>query len=148
MLAYISIGIALCSIAVCLIFGLTWAYLYADIRHSSLLQEEFRTTVRRLIGSICLQYRWPSIYLEQWQADVETFERSDHFTALRAFRNVGLAHRNDPNVPDPRSKSNTRRVMCGDARIVLEGTIPIVHRLNSLIKGVIHSPDFDRKRQG
>jgi hypothetical protein len=98
-------------------------------------------------ASACLQYRWPSIYLEQWQADVETFERSDHFTALRAFRNVGLAHRNDPNVPDPRSKSNTRRVMCGDARIVLEGTIPIVHRLNSLIKGVIHSPDFDRKRQ-
>src|SRR5260370_28358394 len=70
----------------------------------------------------------------QWQADVETFEKSDHLTALRAFRNVGLAHRNDPNVPDPRSKSNTRLVLCGDARIGLQGTIPIVHRLNSLIK--------------
>jgi len=54
MLAYISIGIALCSVTVCLTFGLTWAYLYDDIRHSSLLQEEFRTAVRRLIASIGL----------------------------------------------------------------------------------------------
>jgi hypothetical protein len=52
MLAYVSIVIALCSITVCLVFGLTWAYLGHEIRHSSLLQEELRTTVRRLIGSI------------------------------------------------------------------------------------------------
>jgi hypothetical protein len=83
----------------------------------------------------------------QWQADVEKFEKSEHLTALRGFRNVGLAHRNDPNLPDPRSKSNTRRVLYGDARIVLEGTIPIVHRLNSLIVGVTKSTDFERKRQ-
>jgi hypothetical protein len=54
MLAYVSIGIALCSIAVCLVFVLTWAYVGHEIRHSSLLQEEFRATVRRLIGSIGL----------------------------------------------------------------------------------------------
>ena len=52
MLVYISSGIALCSITVCLVFGLTWAYLGHEIRHSSLLQEEFGTVVRRLIGSI------------------------------------------------------------------------------------------------
>ena len=52
MLAYISIGIALCSITACLVFVLTWAYLGQEIRHSSLLQEKFRTAVRRLIGSI------------------------------------------------------------------------------------------------
>jgi hypothetical protein len=83
----------------------------------------------------------------QWQADVEKFEKSDHLTALRGFRNVGLAHRNDPNLPDPRSKSDTRRVLCGDACTVLEGTISIVHRLNSLIVGVTRSTDFQRKRQ-
>jgi hypothetical protein len=83
----------------------------------------------------------------QWQADVEKFEKSEHLTVLRAFRNVGLAHRNDPNSPDPRTKSNTRRVLYGDARIVLEGTIPIVHRLNTLIVGVTQSPDFDQKRK-
>ena len=83
----------------------------------------------------------------QWQADVEKFEKFDHLTALRGFRNVGLAHRNDPNLPDPRSKSNTRRVLHGDARIVLEGTIPIVHRLNSLIVGVTQSTDFQLKRR-
>jgi len=52
MLVYISSGIALCSITVCLVFGLTWAYLGHEIRHSSLLQDEFGTVVRRLIGSI------------------------------------------------------------------------------------------------
>ena len=52
MLVYISIGIALCSITVCLVFGLTWAYLGHEIRHSSLLQDEFGTVVRRLIGTI------------------------------------------------------------------------------------------------
>jgi hypothetical protein len=52
MLAYISIGIALCSIAVCLVFVLTWVYLGHEIRHSALLQEEFGTAVRRLIGTM------------------------------------------------------------------------------------------------
>ena len=52
MLAYISIGIAACNIVVGLVFVLTWAYLSDEIRHSSLLQEEFRTAVRRLIVSI------------------------------------------------------------------------------------------------
>jgi hypothetical protein len=83
----------------------------------------------------------------QWQAAVEKFEKSDHLKVLRAFRNVGLAHSNDPNLPDPRSKSNTRRVVDGDSRIVLEGTIPIVHRLNSLIVGLLQSPDFQQQRQ-
>jgi ABC-type arginine transport system permease subunit len=63
MLAYISIGIALCSITVCLVFGLTWAYLCHEIRHSSLLQEEFQTTVRRLIGNIGLFAIPVAVYL-------------------------------------------------------------------------------------
>jgi len=52
MLAYISIGIAACNIVVGLVFVLTWVYLSDEIRHSSLLQEEFRTAVRRLIVNI------------------------------------------------------------------------------------------------
>ncbi len=52
MLAHISIGIALCSITVCLVFGLTWVYLGHEIGHSALLREEFGTAVRRLIGTI------------------------------------------------------------------------------------------------
>ena len=52
MLAYISIGIAACNIVVGLVFVLTWVYLFGEIRHSSLLQEEFRTAVRRLTVSI------------------------------------------------------------------------------------------------
>jgi hypothetical protein len=52
MLAYISIAITLFSITVCLVFGLTWAYLGHEIRHSSLLQDQFGTAVRRLIATI------------------------------------------------------------------------------------------------
>jgi cytochrome bd-type quinol oxidase subunit 2 len=63
MLVYISIGIALCSITVCLAFGVTWAYLGHETRHSSLLQEEFRTAVRRLIGSIGLFAIPVAVYL-------------------------------------------------------------------------------------
>jgi hypothetical protein len=54
MLVYVSMGIALCSITVCLVFGLTWAYLGHEIRQSPLLQAEFRTAGRRLIGSVGL----------------------------------------------------------------------------------------------
>jgi hypothetical protein len=84
--------------------------------------------------------------LGQWQADVQKFEKSNHLKVLRAFRNAGLAHSSNSNLPDPRSKSNTRRVAYGDSRIVLEGTIPIVHRLNSLIVGLLQSPEFQQQR--
>jgi hypothetical protein len=63
MLVHISIGIALCNIAVGLVFGLTWLYLYDVIRRSSLLQEEFRTAVRRLIVNIDLFAIPASVYL-------------------------------------------------------------------------------------
>lgn len=64
---------------------------------------------------------------------MDHFQKSDALAALRAFRNVRLAHSNDPNVPDPRTLSNTRQVLWGDACIVLEGTIAIMERLNFLI---------------
>jgi hypothetical protein len=63
MLAYVSIVIALCSITVCLVFVLTWGYLGHEIRHSSLLQEEFGTVVRRLIGSVGLFVIPAAVYL-------------------------------------------------------------------------------------
>jgi hypothetical protein len=63
MLASVSIGIALCSITVCLVFVLTWGYLGHEIRHSSLLQEEFQTTVRRLISNIGLFAIPVAVYL-------------------------------------------------------------------------------------
>jgi AbiU2 len=81
----------------------------------------------------------------QWQADVDNFQKSDALAALRAFRNVRLAHGNDPNVPDPRTLSNTRRVLCGDACIVLEETVSIIERLNFLI-GLKYKSDFNQIR--
>jgi len=84
--------------------------------------------------------------LGQWRADVETIERSDELAALREFRNVGLAHRSDPNVADPRSKGHTRRVLNGDERHVLEETISIVDRLDDLI-GSSRRINFGQQRQ-
>jgi Phage integrase family len=63
MLVYISIGIALCSITVSLVFGLTWAYLYDEIKHSSLLQDKFQMAVRRFIGTIGLFAIPVAVYL-------------------------------------------------------------------------------------
>ena len=51
MLAYMSIGIGVCNIALGLVFGLIWVDLHNQIKHSPALQEEFRTAVRRLVGS-------------------------------------------------------------------------------------------------
>jgi hypothetical protein len=63
MLPHITIGIALCNIVADLVFGLACLYLYDVIRHSSLLQDEFRTVVRRLIGSIGLFVIPAAVYL-------------------------------------------------------------------------------------
>ena len=52
MLGYVSLAIGLCTIAVSLVFLLTWVYLYDEIRNSSSLQQEFRSTVRRIIVTI------------------------------------------------------------------------------------------------
>lgn len=82
----------------------------------------------------------------QWQVDVKKIEKSVELEALRGFRNVGLAHRADPNAPDPRSKSNTRRVLNGDERRVFEATITIVNNLNDLI-GSSCRIEFGQHRQ-
>ena len=65
MLVYISIGIAACNIVVGLVFGLTWVYLSDEIRHSSLLQEEFRTAVRHLMRLIPLSQVVPHLAFEE-----------------------------------------------------------------------------------
>jgi cytochrome bd-type quinol oxidase subunit 2 len=63
MLGYVSLSIGLCTIAVTLVFGLTWVNLYNEIRVISSLQEEFRTAGRRLIGNIGLFAIPISLYL-------------------------------------------------------------------------------------
>lgn len=76
MLAHILIGIAACSIVVGLIFVLTWVYFSDEIRHSSLLQEEFRTAVRRLIVSIGIFAIPVAVYLleaKQFQNNAERY---------------------------------------------------------------------------
>jgi hypothetical protein len=83
--------------------------------------------------------------LPQWWADVDKIQNSDELKALRGYRNTALAHRHDPNRPDPRAKSGTRRVLNGDCRFVLEATIPIVERLDSLV-GVTYT-DLNWQRQ-
>jgi hypothetical protein len=73
--------------------------------------------------------------LTQWLAEVEKLQECEPLVALRGYRNVGLSHTSDPNLPDPRSlaKPRGRRVVHGDERKVLEATMPIVRKLNRLL---------------
>jgi hypothetical protein len=52
MLGYVSLAIGLCTIAVTLVFVITWLYMHDEIRNSSSLQEELHSTDRRVIASI------------------------------------------------------------------------------------------------
>jgi hypothetical protein len=52
MLGYVSLAIGLCTIAVTLVFAMTWLYLNDDIINSSSLREEINSTVRRVIINI------------------------------------------------------------------------------------------------
>jgi hypothetical protein len=71
--------------------------------------------------------------LVKWLADVQTVETSEDLKVLRAFRNVGLSHRENPHGPNSRVLSSTRRVREGDERRLLLTTIPIVDELNDLL---------------
>ena len=52
MLGYVSLAIGLCTIAVTLVFVITWLYLHGEIQNSQSLQEEFHSAARRMIASI------------------------------------------------------------------------------------------------
>ena len=58
MLGYVSLVIGLCTIAVTLVFVITWLNLYDEIRNSSSLQEEFHSTVRRMIAYTLDIWAW------------------------------------------------------------------------------------------
>lgn len=73
--------------------------------------------------------------LPRWLKEVETMQHFEPLVTLRGYRNVGLSHTSDPNLPDPRSLQHPRgrRVVHGDERKVLEATIPIVRELERLL---------------
>jgi hypothetical protein len=48
--------------------------------------------------------------LPRWLGGVEMVEKSEELQALRAIRNMRLAHTHDPNRPDPRLRSDVRKV--------------------------------------
>src|SRR3954452_23902580 len=52
MLGYVSLSIGLCTIVVTSVFIITSLYLHDEIRNSLSLQEEFHSTVRRVIVNI------------------------------------------------------------------------------------------------
>jgi len=57
MLGYLSIrnvflAIGLCTVAAAFVCGVTWLYLYDKIRDNTELQEEFYSTVRRMIATV------------------------------------------------------------------------------------------------
>ena len=66
MLAFITMGIAFCSITVCLVFGQPGFICTMGLDIAHLLQEEFRTAGRRLTGNIGLFAIPITVYLLNW----------------------------------------------------------------------------------
>jgi cytochrome bd-type quinol oxidase subunit 2 len=63
MIGYVSLAIGLCTIAVTLVFVITWLYLHDGIGNSSSLQKEFHSTVRRVIVAIGIFVIPAAVYL-------------------------------------------------------------------------------------
>jgi hypothetical protein len=84
--------------------------------------------------------------LAEWLAKVGSLQDWEPLETLRGFRNVGLSHTADPNLPDPRSlkRPRGRRVVHGDERKVLEATIDVMQKLDRLL-GVALDPDEERE---
>ena len=75
--------------------------------------------------------------LRRWLGGVEMVEKSEELQALRAIRNMRLAHTHDPNRPDSRLRSGVRKAVNEDEPLLLEATILVVQQLH----GLIGSPD-------
>jgi hypothetical protein len=71
--------------------------------------------------------------LRRWLGGVEMVEKSEELQALRAVRNMPLAHTHDPNRSDPRLRSGIRKAVNEDELLLLEATILVVQQLHSLI---------------
>ena len=75
--------------------------------------------------------------LRRWLGGVEMVEKSEELQALRAIRNMRLAHTHDPNRLDFRLLSGVRNAAIEDEWRLLEATILVVQQLH----GLIGSPD-------
>jgi hypothetical protein len=73
--------------------------------------------------------------LDKWLSEVDRLQGWEPLETLRGFRNVGLSHRADPNLPDPRSlkRPRGRAVVHGDERKVLEATVKVMRTFDGLV---------------
>jgi hypothetical protein len=60
-------------------------------------------------------------------------EKSEELQALRAIRDMRLAHTHDPNRQDPPLRSDVRKAVNEDEPRLLEATILVVQRLRGLV---------------
>src|ERR1700722_3013293 len=71
--------------------------------------------------------------LRRWLGGVEMVEKSEELQALRAIRNMRLAHTHDPNRLDCRLLSGVRNAAIKDEWLILEATILVIQQLHGLI---------------
>jgi AbiU2 len=84
--------------------------------------------------------------LRRWLDAVEMVERSEELQALRAIRNMRLAHTHDPNRPDPRLRSGVRKARNDDELLLLEATILVIQELHDLIASPV-SLNYTEERE-
>jgi hypothetical protein len=73
-------------------------------------------------------------------------EKSEELQALRAIRNMRLAHTHDPNRLDFRLLSGVRNAAIEDEWLILEATILVIQQLHGLI-GSPDSQDYRAERE-
>jgi hypothetical protein len=83
--------------------------------------------------------------LSTWLDAIDAVEASESYRAIQGYRNIGLAHRHDPNKPDPRALSGARRVVHQDERKLLDATVSVVELLSDVL-GADKRRDFAKFR--
>ncbi len=84
--------------------------------------------------------------LRRWLGGVEMVEKSEELQALRAIRNMRLAHTHDPFRLDFRLLSGVRNAAIEDEWLILEATILVIQQLHGLI-GSPASLDYRAERE-
>jgi hypothetical protein len=81
--------------------------------------------------------------LAVWSAGLASAEESEELRALKAARDLYLAHSTAPDRP---YQGDAREAVYGDERAVIEMTIPLVEAANALVGYTFHTPFSDLRR--
>jgi hypothetical protein len=81
--------------------------------------------------------------IAEWAARLESAEESEEFRALKAARDMHLAHSIAPDQP---YRGDARVTVHGDEGAFIEMTIPLVEQANAMVGYTVHTPFSELRR--